>query len=65
MKLKATITATINTKGNSDPSEDAERVVEKLADLCSEWLQGTAAPQIKIQYTLPQDEQFIKKVDIN
>ncbi len=65
MKLKATITATINTKGDGDPSLDAERVIEKLANLCENWLEGKAAPQIKIEYTLQDDLIKLDKNLIN
>tara|TARA_R110000796_G_scaffold177548_5_gene294379 strand:+ start:2553 stop:2750 length:198 start_codon:yes stop_codon:yes gene_type:complete len=65
MKLKATITATINIKGTNEPAEDADRVIEKLANVCSKWLAGEAAPQIKIEYTLPTEDTIIRKEDIN
>lgn len=65
MKLKATITATIRINGNNDPSVDTEKVIEKLANICADWLEGTTAPQIKIEYTSQDIAEIIKQKDIN
>lgn len=59
MKLKATITATIKVKENEAPSEANERVIEKLAETCAEWLDGVMAPYIKLEYTIKEEMEKI------
>ena len=55
MKLKATITATVHVKPNESPNEASERVYDKLANICEDWLEGTMAPYIRLEYTIKDE----------
>lgn len=55
MKITATIQATIKIKGDENPDEAHDKVIQQLAETCEEWLDGTLAPRIKIQYTLEEN----------
>ena len=55
MKLTATIKATIKVKEDEQPADASERVLEKLAESCADWLNGTMAPYIKFKYTIKED----------
>tara|TARA_S200002703_G_scaffold158980_1_gene170874 strand:+ start:1059 stop:1259 length:201 start_codon:yes stop_codon:yes gene_type:complete len=66
MKITATIQATVKVKEDENPDEAHDKVIQKLADMCEEWLEGTMAPRIKIEYTLDNSyAQEIKKQYLN
>lgn len=52
MKITATIQAIIKVDESTPPDEAHEEVVERLADICDQWLNGDLSPRIKIQYML-------------
>tara|TARA_R110002020_G_scaffold154529_1_gene334395 strand:- start:266 stop:466 length:201 start_codon:yes stop_codon:yes gene_type:complete len=56
MKITATIQATIKVAEDDNPDDAHDKVIRQLADICEEWLDGTMAPRIKIEYTL--DESY-------
>ena len=68
MKLKATITATITVKDTDSLADANERALEKLANICELWINGQAAPRVRLEYTI-KDEMgtppIIPKSEIN
>lgn len=56
MKVIANLSVEIKVKDNESPDEVHDRIIQKLADVCEEWLQGEAIPKISINYTLDKGE---------
>lgn len=56
MKVTANISVSIKLKDKEDPDQAHERVIEKLVEVCEEWIQGDFAPRIVIKYELDPTE---------
>tara|TARA_R110001599_G_scaffold300209_1_gene505267 strand:+ start:122 stop:319 length:198 start_codon:yes stop_codon:yes gene_type:complete len=61
MKVTASISVSIKLKDNEDPDSAHDRVVEKLVEVCDEWIDGEGLPRIIIKYELEPKEFPIPK----
>jgi hypothetical protein len=56
MKITANLSISIKLKNGESADEAHERVIEKLIEVCDEWIQGEALPKIVIKYELDSNE---------
>jgi hypothetical protein len=56
MKITANLSISIKLKKGESADEAHERVIEKLIEVCDEWIQGDALPKIVIKYELDSNE---------
>ena len=57
MKLKASISVTIDIDPNADHETNQEEVLIKLIDTCEMWLLGEEIPVIGLQYTVDDENK--------
>ncbi len=63
MKLKAVLEVTIMIKEDESVEEANARVIEKLIDVCDDWLNNDGiTPYIKIEYDV--DFDYIKEIKL-
>lgn len=63
MKLKAVLEVSIMIKEDESVEEANSRVIEKLIDVCDDWLNNDGiTPYIKIEYDV--DFDYIKEIKL-
>ena len=65
MKVSATLSVSINIKGDEHHEEVHDKVIHRLINVCDGWLNGDTVPDIRISYNLDNDSINAKPTEAN